>query len=47
MKEKMTAKIIPRQKPYLELLYYYTRLMAAFPGQPGYAGARNVKQAWI
>ena len=28
-------------------VYYYTRLMACFPGQPGYAGTRKVKPVWI
>jgi len=27
--------------------YYYTRLMASFPGQPGYAGTRKVKSVWF
>jgi len=27
--------------------YYYIRLMASFPGQPGYAGTRKIKPVWI
>ena len=27
--------------------YYYTRLTASFPGQPGQAGTRKVKPVWI
>jgi len=27
--------------------YYYTRLTASFPGQPGQASTRKVKPAWI
>jgi len=27
--------------------YYYTRLTASFPGQPGQAGTRKVEPVWI
>ena len=29
------------------LNFYYTRLTASFPGQPGWAGTRKVKPVWI
>ena len=45
--QKITSLALSRQLLWIVDYYYYTRLTASFPGQPGQAGTRKVKPVWI